>query len=102
MFERKYAQIKDVKGIKVKVKQISLKKDKLEENTVNEIIGAEKKKIVPTDIGVVVNEFMEKYFNSLIDVDYTNNLEKKLDLIASNKLDSKQVLKELYSNLKKS
>ena len=60
-------KIKDVKGIKVKVKQISLKKDKLEENTVNEIIGAEKKKIVPTDIGVVVNEFMEKYFNSLID-----------------------------------
>ena len=62
----------------------------------DELIGAEKKKLVPTDIGIVVNEFMEKYFNALIDIDYTNNLETKLDLIATNKLDSRQVLKELY------
>ena len=64
------------------------------------MIGSEKKKLVP-DIGIVVNEFMEKYFNALIDIDYIDNLETKLDLIATNKLDSREVLKELYSTLEK-
>lgn len=99
VLDRKYAEIKDVKGIKIKTNQITLKEEKIEESMKDELIGAEKKKIVPTDIGIVVNEFMEKYFNSLIDIDYTNNLETKLDLIATNKLDSRQVLKELYGSL---
>ena len=86
--KRKYAEIKDVKGKNVKTNTIILKNDKVTCKLKDEIVGAEKKKIVPTDIGEVVNEFMEKYFKEIIDVDYTNKLEEKLDNIASNKLNS--------------
>ena len=62
VIDRKYAEIKDVKGRNVKTHTITLKSDKITKKLKDEIVGAEKKKIVPTDIGKIVNEFMEKYF----------------------------------------
>lgn len=99
VIDRKYAEIRDVKGKNVKTHTITMKNDKITCKLKDEIVGAEKKKIVPTDIGEVVNEFMEKYFKTLIDVEYTNKLEEKLDSIANNKLNSNSVLEVLNKDL---
>ena len=53
--------------------------DKKQETT----IGGEKQKLVPTEIGFIVNDFMEKHFNSIINFNYTSNLEKSLDEVSS-------------------
>ena len=95
VLDRKYAEIKDIEGKKVICQYIILKDGVISENKKEEVLGNEKKKIVPTDIGMVVNEFMETYFANLIDVNYTNKLEEKLDLIANNQLESTEVLKEI-------
>ena len=99
VLDRKYATIKDIPGKKVRCNNIQLKNDMITEFNKDEIVGAEKKKIVPTDIGEVVNEFMEKYFANLLDVDYTNQLELELDKIAENKIKSETVLKKVNSEI---
>ena len=99
VLDRKYATIKDIPGKKVVCNNIQLKNNSVKEFSKEETVGSEKKKIIPTDIGEVVNEFMEKYFSNLLDVDYTNQLELELDKIAENKLKSEIVLKKVNSEI---
>lgn len=59
----------------------------------------EDKKMVPTDLAIKLIEFMDKYFNDLVDSSYTADLEKSLDKIADGKLKDKIFLTEFYDKL---
>ena len=59
---------------------------KVSESTRSEITGSEKGKLIPTDIGMVVNEFLIKYFPSILDYDFTARMEEKFDDIAEGNL----------------
>ena len=62
-----------------------------------EITGAEKGKLYPTDIGMIVNDFLEKYFSVIMDYQFTKRVEEEFDEIAEGKLSWKEMLKEFYT-----
>ena len=82
---RDYVQKGEKKGVKREYEIITLKKDKITTRTKNEMVGAEKGKLLPTDIGMVVNDFLMKYFPSIMDYNFTARVENNFDEIAEGK-----------------
>ena len=69
--------------------------------TITTIIGRgyvsrEKKRLFPTELGIMVTEMMEKYFKKIIDTEFTANMEERLDEVEEGKTDWKQILREFY------
>ena len=100
--QREYVEKGNKTGEKVKFKVYSLKfKDgegKLKESTKTETVGQEKAKLLPTDIGVVVNDFLMQFFPEIMDYNFTANVEKDFDEVAEGKADWKQVIKDFYGD----
>ena len=69
-------------------------------NTETENTGAEKNKLAPTDIGIVVNDFLIKHFNKILDYNFTAGVEEQFDLIAEGKQDWQDMIKDFYSPFK--
>ena len=100
--QREYVVKGNKTGEKVKFKVYSLKfKDgegKLKESTKTETVGQEKAKLIPTDIGVVVNDFLMQFFPEIMDYNFTANVEKDFDEVAEGKADWKKVIKDFYND----
>ncbi len=64
-------------------------------------VARDKKQFVPTKLGEVTNDIMEKHFSTVVDYEFTANLEKKLDGIAESQEDYKEVLADFYSEFKR-
>ena len=69
--------------------------------TITTIIGRgyvsrEKKRLFPTELGIMVTEMMENYFAKIVDTEFTANMEERLDEVEEGKLDWKQILREFY------
>ncbi len=64
-------------------------------------IKREKRKIVPTLLGSVVNDFMEKYFSDIVDLDFTAKMEEKLDEIERGEQEYKELLRKFYTSFEK-
>jgi len=79
---RGYVEKKTTDGIKKGYRVGVLENKKLNWNTKTETVGAEKNKLFPTDIGIVVNDFLVKYFESIVDYNFTAGIEEKFDEIA--------------------
>ena len=77
--------------------QITLKKGKIEVNNLTERIGADKGKLVPTDIGMIVNDFLVENFETILDFNFTAEVEQNFDDIARGVKDWKEMLKKFYS-----
>lgn len=60
-------------------------------------IEKEGKSLVPTELGEIVNDLMEKNFCNIVDISFTANMEEDLDLVAENKIDYIKMLKDFYS-----
>lgn len=63
-------------------------------------IVREKKSLIPTDLGFVVTELLEKYFKEIVDADFTANLEDRLDDIEIKNIDWKEIVRDFYVILK--
>jgi len=63
-------------------------------------ITREKKSLMPTDLGFVVTELLEKYFKEIVDADFTANLEDRLDDIEIKNIDWKEIISDFYGILK--
>ena len=96
--KREYVTKGDVKGEPQTFKIITLKNNKITEKTGKENYGAEKGKLLPTDIGVLVNKFLTQYFESIIDYNFTANVEKEFDKIAEGKRQWNAMIKDFYKN----
>ena len=68
------------------------------EKTKTEIVGNEKGKLIPTDIGTVVNDFLLKYFPAILDYNFTAKVEQQFDTIAEGKAQWTQMLKQFYKD----
>ncbi len=77
--------------------QITLHGDSLSEKTLNENYGAEKNRLAPTDIGMVVNDYLEAQFSSIMDYNFTANVEKEFDRIAEGELTWNQMIDTFYN-----
>ena len=77
-------------------KVLTLKKQRITEKTGKENIGGEKAKLVPTDIGILVNRFLLQYFETIIDYNFTANAEKEFDKIAEGKCVWNSMINDFY------
>ncbi|MDE7092192.1 MAG: DNA topoisomerase I, partial [Muribaculaceae bacterium] len=75
---------------------LELKNGKIKRSKRTETIGSEKGRLMPTDIGMVVNDFLTKYFPDILDLNFTANVEEKFDLIAEGKLPWNSEMREFY------
>ena len=99
--KREYVTKGDVKGEPQTFKIITLKNNKITEKTGKENYGAEKGKLLPTDIGVLVNKFLIQYFESIVDYNFTANVEKEFDKIAEGKREWNAMIKDFYKGFHK-
>ncbi len=85
--QREYVEKGDLPGTDRTLSTLTLKPDgKVKETLRTETTGADKGKLLPTDIGMVVNEFLTKYFPDIMDYNFTARVEERFDDIAEGKL----------------
>lgn len=84
--QREYVERGDRPGAKREIEVISLRKGKITHRKATETYDAEKGKLLPTDIGVVVNDFLTEYFPDILDYNFTAKIEQKFDDIAEGNL----------------
>ncbi|MBQ4033390.1 MAG: type I DNA topoisomerase, partial [Paludibacteraceae bacterium] len=82
---REYVVKGDKEGEKRNYNQLSLSKGKIKESVKSEMVGAEKGKLLPTDTGTVVNDYLSGNFADIIDYNFTADVEKSLDKVAEGK-----------------
>ncbi len=75
---------------------LSLQNDEITDVTQTEITGAEKAKLMPTDIGTVVNDFLMEYFSNILDYNFTASVEKQFDEIAEGEKKWTAILGDFY------
>lgn len=78
--------------------ELSLKNQKIESSKKVEITGAEKNKLFPCDIGMVVNDFLVENFQKILDFNFTAEVEKQFDDIASGSLNWDEMLDKFYKD----
>ena len=83
--QREYVVKGDKPGVKRNYQVITLTGNKISSKTATEMAGVEKGKLLPTDIGTVVNDFLDKNFPKIMDYNFTANVEKEFDDIAEGK-----------------
>lgn len=93
---RGYAVKGDSDGVEREVIELTWRDNHTARNIVTEKTGSTKGKLVPTDAGMVVADFLTDYFNDIVDYDFTAKVEKELDDIAENKLDKVTMLRDFY------
>ncbi len=87
----------DKEGKKIAVNDLELRNGVVSETARTETVGAERGKLLPQEIGMIVTDYLEKYFTDIMDYDFTANVEKEFDQIASGNLIWNEVIGEFYS-----
>ena len=98
---RGYVIKQNKEGVKRSYDQITLSKGKLTEKSLNEVVGKEKGKLAPTDIGMLVNDYLEGQFPKILDYNFTATVEKEFDAIAEGKEAWTEMISEFYGEFHK-
>ena len=77
--------------------QLTLRGDSITDKVLSENYGAEKARFSPTDIGMVVNDYLEAQFASIMDYNFTANVEKEFDRIAEGELKWNKMITDFYT-----
>ena len=96
--QREYVVKGDRKGEERKFTIDTLANGKITTQNKKEITGNEKGKLLPTDIGIVVNDFLMEFFPAIMDYNFTANVEEEFDSIAEGKTDWHKMLKKFYKD----
>jgi len=75
---------------------LTLKDNQLQQETKTEMAGAEKAKLFPTDIGIIVNDFLIQHFNDILDFNFTASVEKEFDQIAEGEMEWTKMIGKFY------
>ena len=97
--QREYVEKGDKKGEERSYEVLKLSNNKIKKSTKKEIVGKEKGKLMPTDIGTVVNDFLIQAFPEIVDYNFTANVEKDFDEIAEGKENWQQMMRDFYGKL---
>ncbi|MCQ2257026.1 MAG: type I DNA topoisomerase [Bacteroidaceae bacterium] len=97
--QREYVEKGDKKGEERVFGIIKLSSGKIKKSTKKEVFGNEKGKLLPTDIGTVVNDFLMQSFPDIIDYNFTANVEKEFDEIAEGNENWQKMMKEFDAKL---
>ena len=91
----------DVEGRKVPVTNLALKGGAVTESVKTETVGAERGKLLPQEIGMIVTDYLVENFPQVMDYDFTANVEKDFDEIAEGKLVWNEVISRFYGGFHK-
>ena len=94
--DRKYVNKKDIEGKDKKYNILKLEDFTIEESQLSIKINSEKQKLVPTDIGGIVNKFLVKNFDMILNYNFTAQMETDLDFIEQGKVDWVNVINKIY------
>ncbi|CCZ38450.1 dNA topoisomerase [Bacteroides fragilis CAG:558] len=94
--QREYVEKGDKTGEERSFDILTLKDDQITDVKHTEVVGAEKSKLLPTDIGTVVNDFLTEYFPNILDYNFTANVEKQFDEIAEGDKKWTSIMKDFY------
>lgn len=95
--QRGYVEKGEKEGTDRSFLVLTLEDGKVSRNTRTETVGSEKGKLVPTDVGEVVNEFLTEYFPDILDYNFTAQVEEKFDKIAEGKLPWHNEIQSFYT-----
>ena len=93
---REYVEKGTIEGTERNYTQITLKNEKVVSETLTEKVGSDKGKLVPTDIGNIVNDFLVENFSNILDFGFTAKVESEFDDIAEGKEDWIEMIKDFY------
>ncbi len=98
IIKRNYVEKSELEGQERKYLRLTLKNGKLEEKELSERTGADKNKLIPTDIGTVVNDFLVEHFKKIMDYHFTANVEEQFDEIARGNEQWSRMIDNFYSD----
>ena len=98
IINRKYIEKGTVEGDERKYTQLVLTQNDIKKEILSERVGSEKGKLVPTDVGMLVNDFLVKNFPRVIDYNFTAEVEQSFDSIALGNEDWKSMMKSFYKD----
>jgi DNA topoisomerase-1 len=97
IMKRNYVEKREKEGIKRSYQILKLNnKDEIKTETASEITGAEKNKLSPTDLGLVVTDFLKQHFEKVMDFGFTAKIEGEFDEIAAGNLKYSKMLEDFY------
>jgi DNA topoisomerase-1 len=94
--KRNYVVKEPREGKERHYKVIALKDDVISQESLTEITGAEKNKLFPTNVAMVVNDFLVEHFPDITDFSFTSDIEQEFDEIATGKLEWKKMIDNFY------
>jgi DNA topoisomerase I len=94
--DRQYVEKGDLEGKQREVRRLELAKGKITDETTVETYGADRSKLVPTSVGMLVTDFLVKHFPSIIDYDFTKKVEEEFDEIEDGKQKWNRMIAEFY------
>jgi DNA topoisomerase-1 len=95
IINRNYVEKGTIEGVERSYLQLSLT-DNVKDNMLTEVIGSDKGKLVPTDIGMIVNDFLVEHFEYILDYNFTAKVEEDFDNIAEGKKEWTDMMNEFY------
>lgn len=84
-------------GVERNIEQIELKGNEIKTKSLKKIFGAEKKKLFPSDMGMVVTDFLSEHFQNIMDYNFTAEAEQSLDHVAEGSVEWQKMIGEFYS-----
>ena len=100
ILNRGYVEKGTIEGTERKYSQLVLEDGAVNEKNLTEIIGSDKGKMVPTDIGMIVNDFLVSHFTNILDYNFTAKVEQDFDGIATGDEDWRKVMKSFYKDFR--
>lgn len=94
--QREYVTKGDKSGEEKEQTTLTLKQEQISETTKQTIIGAERNKLIPTDVGIVVNDFLLQFFPEIMDYNFTAEVEKRFDEVAEGKTEWTKLMQDFY------
>jgi DNA topoisomerase I len=101
ILKRGYVEKRDKDGVRRDLRVLLLKNDRIEKLQEQENTGAEKSKLFPTDLGLVVTDFLKQYFDDIMDYNFTARIEEEFDEVAQGKMVWSKMIDDFYLPFKK-
>ncbi|RYZ00641.1 MAG: type I DNA topoisomerase [Chitinophagaceae bacterium] len=101
ILKRGYVEKRDKEGVRREYGVLTLTGDTIKEKTETENTGAEKSKLFPTDLGMVVTDFLKQYFDNIMDYSFTARIEEEFDEVAQGKMQWNKMIDTFYNPFKK-
>ncbi|MBS1655015.1 MAG: DNA topoisomerase I, partial [Bacteroidetes bacterium] len=101
ILKRGYVEKRDKDGVKRDFRILRLKNNKIAKETEQENTGAEKSKLFPSDLGLVVTDFLKMYFDDIMDYGFTARIEQEFDEVAEGKMKWNKMIDDFYNPFKK-